>query len=247
LQRQASGNDELQEELSIMIKRTLLAAIAMTLSAGAVHADNDKLSKPQGAGMLTGAAAGAVVGGPIGAFVGLMIGGIVGDSVGQAQSADRRAQAVEDELLETRRELALASRQPDLQDNSETMFATLAEQMRAEVMFRTGSSILDVPTQSQLKELGVMLAAHPALAIELHGFADPRGKSQQNQELSLQRADRVRAALLFGGAAPEQVSVTAHGEDFVRAMRNDLEAYAWERRVSLVITPNTQGQVAQSR
>jgi outer membrane protein OmpA-like peptidoglycan-associated protein len=247
LQRQASGNDEQQEELSIMIKRTLLAAIAMTLAAGAVHADSNKLSKPQGAGMLTGAAAGAIVGGPIGAFVGLMIGGIVGDSVDQAQTADQRAQAIEAELLQTRRELALASREPALQDDSEAMFAALAESMRADVMFRTASDVLDVSTQSQLKELGTMLAAHPGLAIELHGFADPRGKSQQNQDLSLQRADRVRAALLFGGVAPEQITVAAHGEDLAHAAKNDLEAYAWERRVSLVITPNTQGQVAQSR
>jgi outer membrane protein OmpA-like peptidoglycan-associated protein len=230
-----------------MIKRTLLVAIAMTLTAGAAHADGNKLSKPQGAGMLTGATAGAVVGGPIGAFVGLIVGGIVGDSIDEAQTADRRAQSIEEELLQTRRELALAIQQPQIQDNGEVMFAALAERMRADVMFRTGSTVLEVPTQMQLKELGAVLAAHPNLVVEVHGFADPRGKLQQNQVLSQERAERVRDAIAFGGAAPEQIVVAAHGEELARAAKNDVEAYAWERRVSLHITPNTQGQVAQSR
>jgi outer membrane protein OmpA-like peptidoglycan-associated protein len=235
-----------------MIKRTLLAAIALSLAASAVHAENNKLSKPQGAGMLTGAAAGAVVGGPVGAFVGMMIGGIVGGSVDQSQSAERRAQAIEGELLEARRELALANQRSEPNQSGEVMFAALAERMRADVMFRTNSAILDVSMQMQLKELGALLARHPRLAIEVHGFADPRGRLQQNQELSLDRAEKVRSAILFGGAAPEQILVSAHGEALVRAPKGDFEAYAWERRVSVVITPNadgqgTQGQVAQSR
>jgi outer membrane protein OmpA-like peptidoglycan-associated protein len=235
-----------------MIKRTLMAAIALTLTASAVHAESNKLSKPEGAGMLTGAAAGAIVGGPIGAFVGLMIGGILGDSIDESQSAERRAQAIEDELLQTRRELALASQRPEANDSGEVMFAGLAERMRADVMFRTNSAILDVPTQMQLKDLGELLAQHPRLALQVHGFADPRGKSQQNQALSLERAEQVRSAILFGGAGPEQIVLTAHGEALARAPKGDFEAYAWERRVSLVITPSThgqsgQGQVAQSR
>ena len=50
-----------------------------------------------------------------------------------------------------------------------------------------------------------MLAAHPQLEIQLHGFADPRGKSEKNLELSLRRASAVRDALINGGAAPEQI------------------------------------------
>jgi outer membrane protein OmpA-like peptidoglycan-associated protein len=229
-----------------MIKRTLMAAIAMTLCAGAVQADDTKLSKSEGTGMLTGAAAGAVVGGPVGAFVGMLIGGIIGDSVGNAKNAELRAQNIEAELLQTRRELAAASRQTH-EPSTDVMFAALAERMHADVLFRTASVVLDVPTQMQLAELGKVLSAHPSLSIQLHGFADPRGKKQQNQELSLQRAEMVRSALVFGGAAPEQVQVLAHGEKLATAVKNDLEAYAWERRVSLVIQPNTSSQVAQTR
>jgi outer membrane protein OmpA-like peptidoglycan-associated protein len=230
-----------------MIKRTLIAAIAMTLTAGAVHADSSKLSKSEGAGMLTGAATGAVVGGPIGAFVGLIVGGIIGDSVGDAKDAELRAQVIEDELLQTRRELAAASRPASQPSEGEVMFSALAERLHADVLFRTGSAVLDIPMQMQLGELGKVLAAHPNLTVQLHGFADPRGKQQQNKELSLQRAEMVRSAIVFGGAAAEQVQVLAHGEKLATAAKNDFEAYAWERRVSVVIQPNGASQVAQTR
>ena len=225
-----------------MIKRTLLAAIAMTLTAGAAHAGTDKLSKPEGAGMLTGAAAGAIFGGPVGAFVGLLVGGIVGSGVDHAQQADLRAQTVEDELLETRRELALASQHTD----TDELLEMLAQSMRSEVLFKTSSTQVETSVQEQLTELGKLLAAHPRLSVQLHGFADPRGKTEENLQLSMRRAEVVREALLGGGAAPEQVQVSAHGEELTTAESNDVEAYAWERRVSLVIQPNAS-QVAQSR
>ena len=101
--------------------------------------------------------------------------------------------------------------------------------------------------QKKLEDLGQMLAAHPQLEVQLHGFADPRGKSEKNLELSMARASAVRDALISGGAAPEQIRISAHGEDLTTAPKDDLEAYAWERRVSISIRPTSPAAVAQSR
>ena len=68
--------------------------------------------------------------------------------------------------------------------------------------------------------------------------------------MSLARADAVREALIRGGVAPEQIRLAAHGEDLTTAAVDDVEAYAWERRVSLAIRPVTTASetaVAQSR
>ena len=184
--------------------------------------------------MLSGAAAGAIVGGPFGAIVGAMIGGIVGDSVGSAQRADLRAQSLENELMETRLALSKASERT----GGEQMLDDLAERLHADVMFRTGSVDMDVKVASELAALGQLLGAHSQLEVQLHGFADPRGTPEQNLELSLRRADAVREALIKGGAAPEQIRLTAHGEDLTTASSNDVEAFAWERRVSMAIRPN---------
>ena len=107
-----------------------------------------------------------------------------------------------------------------------------------------------VVVAAKIEALGKLLAANTQLEIQLNGFADPRGTPERNLELSLARADAVREALIRGGVAPEQIRLAAHGEDLTTAAENDVEAYAWERRVSLAIRPVTtasQTAVAQSR
>ena len=183
--------------------------------------------------MAGGAAIGAAVGGPIGAFVGLMVGGIMGDSIGTAKRADLHAKQLEQELIDTRVALAKASERT----GGDEMLDQLAGRLHADVMFRTGSAEVDEQVVAKLEELGKLLAAHGQLEVQLNGFADPRGTPEQNLELSLQRADAVREALIRGGAAPGQIRLSAHGEDLTTAARDDVEAYAWERRVSLAFGP----------
>ena len=180
-------------------------------------------------------------------MVGLMIGGIVGDSIGTAKRGEKdailRADQLQQELIDTRIALAKASERT----GGDEMLDALAARLHADVMFRTGTAELDVDVQKKIEELGQMLAAHPQLEIQLHGFADPRGKSEKNLELSMLRASAVRDALIDGGAAPEQIRISAHGEDLTTAPKDDLEAYAWERRVSISIRPTSPAAVAQSR
>jgi outer membrane protein OmpA-like peptidoglycan-associated protein len=230
-----------------MFKKVLIGAVAVALTSGVANAGENKFTKEEGTGLATGAAAGAIVGGPIGAMVGLMIGGIVGDSIGTAKRGEKeavlRADQLQQELIDTRIALAKASERT----GGDEMLDALAARLHADVMFRTGTAELDVDVQKKIESLGQMLASHPQLEIQLHGFADPRGKSEQNLELSMLRASAVRDALINGGASPEQIRISAHGEDLTTAPKDDLEAYAWERRVSISIRPTSPAAVAQSR
>lgn len=229
-----------------MFKKALIGAVAIALSSGVANAGENKFTKEEGVGMGSGAAIGAVVGGPIGAFVGLIVGGIVGDSVGTANRADLHAKQLEQELVDTRVALAKASEST----GGDAMLDRLAEQLHADVMFRTGSADIDSQVAAKLEALGALLAAQGQLEIQLNGFADPRGTPEQNLELSLRRADAVREALIRGGVTPELIRLSAHGEDLTTAAKDDIEAYAWERRVSLAIRPvggSPESAVAQAR
>lgn len=230
-----------------MFKKVLIGAVAVALTSGTAFAGENKFTKEEGTGLATGAAAGAIVGGPIGAMVGLMIGGIVGDSIGTAKRGEKdailRADQLQQELIDTRIALAKASERT----GGDEMLDALAARLHADVMFRTSTAELDVDVQKKIESLGQMLAAHPQLEIQLHGFADPRGQSEKNLELSMLRASAVRDALINGGASPEQIRISAHGEDLTTAPKDDLEAYAWERRVSISIRPTSPAAVAQSR
>ena len=233
-----------------MFKKVLVTAVALAMSAGAAHAgDKNKLTKEEGVGMFSGAAAGAIVGGPIGAAVGFMFGGILGDSVGtanraqlQAKQMEEQSQKLEQELIDTRIALAKASERT----GGDEMLDALAQRLHADVLFRTNDATMEAGVVSKLEDLGKLLALHGELEVQLHGFADPRGKSEKNLELSLERANAVREALIRGGAAPEQIQLSAHGSDLTTAPKGDLEAYAWERRVSLSIRPTATSAVARN-
>lgn len=234
-----------------MFKKALITAVALAMSAGAAHAGetNNEFTKQEGVGMLGGAAAGAIVGGPIGAAVGFMFGGILGDSIGTASQAQLHARQVEEqskqleqELNDTRIALAKASERT----GGDEMLDALAERLHADVLFRTNDATMSEDVASKLEDLGKLLALHGQLEVQLHGFADPRGSSEKNLELSLERANAVREALVRGGAAPEQIQLSAHGSDLTTAPKGDLEAYAWERRVSLSIRPTDTPAVARN-
>jgi outer membrane protein OmpA-like peptidoglycan-associated protein len=230
-----------------MFKKVLIGAVAVALSSGAAYAGENKLTKEEGRGMLGGVAVGAAVGGPIGAMAGLMIGGIFGDTIGTAKRGEKeavaRADGLQQELVDTRIALAKASERT----GGDEMLDALAARLHADVMFRTGTAELDGDVQQKIADLGQLLGSHPQLEIQLHGFADPRGNSEKNLELSMARASAVRDTLISGGAAPEQIRISAHGEDLTTAPKDDLEAYAWERRVSISIRPTSPAAVAQSR
>ena len=240
-----------------MFKKALIAAVALAVSSGAAHAgEKNKFTKEEGVGMFSGAAAGAIVGGPIGAAVGFMFGGILGDSVGTTNRAQAyakqkeeessqlhaQAQQLEQELIDTRIALAKASERTGGDD----MLDALAQRLHGDVLFRTGDADMEADVATKLEDLGKLLSLHGQLEVQLHGFADPRGQSEKNLELSLQRANAVREALIRGGAAPEQIQLSAHGSDLTTAPKGDLEAYAWERRVTLSIRPQATPAVAQA-
>lgn len=234
-----------------MFKKALITAVALAVSAGAAHAGDKKnqFTKQEGVGMLTGVTAGAIVGGPIGAAVGFMFGGILGDSIGTASQAQLHARQMEEqsrqleqELVDTRIALAKASERT----GGDEMLDALAERLHADVLFRTNDAKMDADVVSKLEDLGKLLALHGQLEVQLHGFADPRGSSEKNIELSLERANAVREALIRGGASAEQIQLSAHGSDLTTAPKGDLEAYAWERRVSLSIRPTATSSVARN-
>jgi outer membrane protein OmpA-like peptidoglycan-associated protein len=226
-----------------MLKKSLIAAVAIAMSSGVAQAaEKNAFTKEEGVGGATGAVAGAFVGGPVGAAVGFMIGGIIGDNVGIAKRANLRADQLAQELIDTRIALAKAS----AETGGDVMFDELAQRLHADVMFRTGQAELDPQVVLKLAELGSLLNTHSKMEVQVHGFADPRGKPEENLELSMRRAEAVRQALLDGGAAPEQIQLAAHGEDLTTAPSGDLEAYAWERRVTLSIRPVNDTAVAKA-
>ena len=82
--------------------------------------------------------------------------------------------------------------------------------------------------------------------IQLDGFADERGDSKYNLELSEKRVEFVRNIFLSAGVHPTRISSSAHGES--AAQNPDLDSYALERRVSVkLFIDDVQSLAANSR
>ncbi|MET0985177.1 MAG: OmpA family protein, partial [Steroidobacteraceae bacterium] len=226
-----------------------IGPISMVLMCGAANA-KEQLEQEHKAGMLTGAAMGAVVGGPVGAAFGFVIGAIGGDFASDKRIAEQHAavlekdkQSLQAQLEETQQALSALSQSEGTAE--EPLFATLAERLHGDVLFRTASAELDASMQQRLSELGALLAEQPLVTVDVAGFADPRGKKDVNLQLSEQRASAVREALVKGGLPADRIQVTAHGESQSTALAGDQEAYAWERRVSVAIRTTSDSKVAK--
>jgi outer membrane protein OmpA-like peptidoglycan-associated protein len=232
--------------------KAIAAAVVIALGSASVQAAETSnkagASKEQKIGMVSGTITGALIGGPFGAGVGFIVGTFAGVHAEKVRATAKKATDLEGQLAGVQQELSAAQASLSAvaeKSGQDPMLTQLAQRLRADVLFRTASAELDATASAKLGDLAAVLAKYPNLIIEIDGYTDPRGKAGENLELSQQRASAVRAALIVGGANPESIRVTAHGEQLSTAAKGDMEAYSWERRVSLSVQPAGQSQVAQ--
>jgi outer membrane protein OmpA-like peptidoglycan-associated protein len=79
------------------------------------------------------------------------------------------------------------------------LYDAIAEKGRVSthgILFATGSATIEGESTPTLKEIGDMLAAHPALKLTIEGHTDNVGAATANQSLSEQRAAAVKQYLV---------------------------------------------------
>jgi outer membrane protein OmpA-like peptidoglycan-associated protein len=81
------------------------------------------------------------------------------------------------------------------------------------IHFTSDSARVEDDAQPALAATLRWLDAHPERVVYVEGYADRRGGSAANLELSYERSRAVRDELVRRGVAPARVVVAAHGED----------------------------------
>ena len=85
-------------------------------------------------------------------------------------------------------------------------------ELLAPVLFAFDSDALEPVGVAMLHEVASLLKSRPDIELlAILGFADKRGKSEYNRELSTRRAERVRRWLIEHGIAPERLTVQTQG------------------------------------
>jgi outer membrane protein OmpA-like peptidoglycan-associated protein len=212
-------------------------------------------SKQENIGVFTGLAVGAAAGGPIGAMVGMVAGAWLGDhshrqsAANHDLSAQNRALTVQNHALtaslssseEERQGLAgklnlatqsLAADQAQQAELDRTV--QLSDDVETDVAFRTADASINDLQLPALHKIGALAAALPPGAkVRIDGYADPRGPATLNDDLSLRRAEAVALMLKQAGCPQERLVIAAHGSSQSRSPRGDLDAYAFDRRVTV--------------
>ena len=208
-------------------------------------------SKQSDLGVVTGLAVGAAAAGPVGAVVGAAAGALLGDRYHrQAQSAAAlsanlaRSESQRQELLHSVAQLDGSLSEARARGAELATQLSYTDQLGLDVSFRTDDDSVTAQAMSPLLKLGALAASLPQAQVCVAGYADPRGSAAYNDELSLRRATNVAAVLMSAGVPRERIVIEAHGKSAAGDADRDLDAYAFERRVTVRLQLPGSTQVA---
>ena len=227
------------------------------------------------AGAVIGGLAAGPIGAVVGAGVGTWIGSRVhrAHDAGKAEAKvavlQKDREQLEKEAADLKSESAsLASAKSDLEETNRALTARLDELahsvetarettddaareqaakvidgLQGDVLFRTGSAEIDEETARDIGVIAGVLTKSPALTVRLDGYADPRGNDELNLELSRARAEAVRDLLVAAGVPEQSLEIYAYGKS--QSTAQDVDGYAFERRVRLTLQAAPPAPLAQ--
>ncbi|MGB3726296.1 MAG: sortase-associated OmpA-like protein PdsO [Glaciecola sp.] len=241
--------------------------VAMTLgmnnaavAANKSESDMTDAQKTEAIGFGSGFVTGALVGGPIGAIVG----GTFGVLVAHDANTDDEIEAKNAEIVSISRELrqkeeTIASVNRDLkslqqknmtqlvayQENTDEEWLNDFNGFESNLQFKTASFLVEDAYKAQLKQVAALANTYPQLRIKLTGYADQRGDSQYNQQLSEQRAQAVKEFLLGNNVNASQIGVSGAGETTLTTQgKVNNEDLFFERRVSVTLVNSNKQMTA---
>ena len=213
----------------------LLIAAAALLGLGActdpamLGSDPNNPNRNRDQGVLIGAGVGAALGQIFGgdtkatiggAVAGAVAGGVIGNQLDQ-QEADLRS--------------SLGNDQVQITNTGDRLIVTLPQ----DILFATNSFAVRPDLQRDLRVVAGNLQAYPNSTIQIIGHTDNTGDATFNQTLSEDRANAVADVLLDSGVPFSRISTLGRGEDAPVASNLSPEGRAQNRRVEIVILPNS--------
>ncbi len=226
--------------------------IAMALAGTAPLAAAEETPKEERRGAFGGMVVGAAVGGPLGAGVGAIVGGAL---IGKTVATYRQNEALNIDVAKLRADLHSQSAEKaeyesliaDLNSDLDRLIALQSDSWRQQqlpIQFRTASSHIESHYEAELDKIARVLTRNKDASVTLSGFADRRGESEFNQQLSEQRVTRVKHYLLARGVQPHQMIIMAFGESRPLDRDESLETNFFDRRVVLELSLDVDAELA---
>lgn len=114
------------------------------------------------------------------------------------------------------------------------------------VLFKYDSASLVPGAAGNIDRLAAVLRQHPDYNVEIDGYTDSTGSPDYNMDLSQQRADTVRNALISRGIDPSRIIARGYGENAPVATNETAQGRQLNRRVEVVISQSGSQQPPQA-
>ena len=154
------------------------------------------------------------------------------------EDLDREKQARADAEKKMQMALADLNKLASVKQETRGMVITL----NGSVLFQTDkSALLPAATQKMNDVADALIKGNPNADITVEGHTDSTGNKDHNMELSQQRAESVKAALVARGVAADRVKTVGVGPDRPIADNKSPEGRANNRRVEIIVSNNNGG------
>ncbi|RFZ83142.1 OmpA family protein [Mucilaginibacter terrenus] len=212
--------------------RLKIATFSIAIATlGVLGSSCNSLTKTQ-----KGAAIGAGAGGTIGAVIGkaagntalgAIIGGAVGGTAGAfiGRNMDRQAAEIKQTVPG-----ATVIREGE----------GILVKFDSGILFDTDKSDLKAAARTNLQNLSESLVNNPQTNILIVGHTDNTGSDSHNMDLSVRRAEAVKAYIAAGNVANSRLTTSGKGESEPIADNSTVDGRAQNRRVEIVIVANEQ-------
>jgi len=157
----------------------------------------------------------------------------------EAQQAEQARQQAEADKAQMRaRMLQQLNQVLETKDTARGLIVSMPD-----VLFDTGKADLKPTTRERLAKVAGILLAYPDIRVEVDGYTDSTGSLELNERLSQQRAESVRSYLASQGVNQSSITTQGFGPDNPVASNGTAAGRQQNRRVELVVTGSSIGQV----
>jgi outer membrane protein OmpA-like peptidoglycan-associated protein len=218
----------------------VLLIAALILPGCATMQENPKTTIGAGAGAVLGAGVGYAIGGGKGAAIGAVVGGLAGGVIGHYM--DKQEREFKQALAESQAREQAAIMQ-GVQREKDALILTF----KSDVMFDTNSSVIKPAAYAsgEIDRVAQILNKYQDTTIKVVGYTDSTGSETYNLQLSEQRANSVKNALVVKNVNAARITALGMGESNPIADNATEGGRQLNRRVAIIIEPTPQAGQAQ--